>query len=673
MIVGLATGARGSSDTIPSPIIRHLDSLKLEGWKMFDIHEYVYNESFRLMGKSRFADAELLFDTAAMFFVSYDDFDNAARQLLSKSELLNMSERRAEALETVEPIKSWKVSDDVRILALINRATLLRTLDDPTRAEVELLNAQNIIEKTNIRTFENVLYYELSILSSIKGDFISSIEYTQKAIDIHTEDGTPFYKLRLLSQMSKLFVNIGNFERALDYHRQAYSIAKDHDMKFAKAELDEIGGMIFQRMGQLDSAKYYLKMVVGNEDPSSYKNRDWIGSRSRLAHIYLVEGQLDSALFYLPSLKSEVKPDIEEVHRGFTYKQVEAMYHRYIGELDKANEIITDLIYETQELKRPTFFLGTLKLGAQIAKDLEDEERYRKYVDQIQLIEDSLFNMRQSYKLHNIESEYRERKQEEKLNEAVMESEKRKAQMRFYLLITLGLAALAILLFILFRNNRRKSRLLKQQNETITTVLNEKEVLLKEIHHRVKNNLQIVSSMLRMQSRNLNDPEAQSALKESEARIRSMALIHQDLYQEDDLSGIAMPVYLDKLISNIQKTFGSQSSRVTVEQNIADLRLDLDTVIPLGLIINELLTNAFKHAFGEGGGRIGVELLETGKELWLTIEDDGKGYDMTKSKGGGFGLKMIKALSQKLGAEITTDTTSGTKTLLKITKFKKVV
>ena len=320
---GTAHNALGGSDTIPSPIIKHLDSLKLKGWKYLDIHEYVYNESMRLMGQSRFSDAEVLFDTAAMFFISYDDFDNAARQLLSKSELLNMSERRAEALETVEPIKSWKVNDSVRILALINRGNLLRTLDDPTLAEVELLNAQNLMEKTNIRTFENVLYYELSLLNDLKGDFISSIDYTQKAIDVHTEDGPPFYELRLLSQMSKLFVNIGNFDRALDYHRQAFSIARENDMKFASAELNEIAGMIFQRMGQLDSAKYYLKRVVGNEDPSSYQNRDWVGVRSRLASIYITEGQLDSALYYLPSLKSEVQLEITEVNRGFTYKQVQ--------------------------------------------------------------------------------------------------------------------------------------------------------------------------------------------------------------------------------------------------------------------------------------------------------------------------------------------------------------
>ena len=348
------------------------------------------------------------------------------------------------------------------------------------------------------------------------------------------------------------------------------------------------------------------------------------------------------------------------------------MYYRHIGDLDRADDIITNLIYETQEMKRPTFFLGTLKLGAQIAKDLDDERRYRKYVDQIQLIEDSLFNMRQSYKLHDIDSEYREKKQQQKLDEAVQQSEKRKAQIRFYLFVTLGLSALAVLLFILFRNNRRKSLLLKQQNETITTVLNEKEVLLKEIHHRVKNNLQIVSSMLRMQSRNLEDPDAQSALKESEARIRSMALIHQDLYQEDDLSGISMPQYLDKLISNIRKTFGGQNSQIVVEQKIEDLRLDLDTVIPLGLIVNELLTNAFKHAFDDEGGRISVELSEKEEELWLTIQDDGKGYDITRSGEGGFGLKMINALSQKLGAQIRTEATEGTMTLLVITKYKKV-
>ncbi|UBF24482.1 PAS domain S-box protein [Kovacikia minuta CCNUW1] len=207
----------------------------------------------------------------------------------------------------------------------------------------------------------------------------------------------------------------------------------------------------------------------------------------------------------------------------------------------------------------------------------------------------------------------------------------------------------------------------RQAAEALQTSLQEKEVLLKEIHHRVKNNLQIISSLLRMQSRQIADQQMVALFQEAQNRVQSMALIHEHLYQSPNLSYISFGQYLRTLVNNLFRSYGVREQQITIKLDVEDLQLTLNTAIPCGLIINELVSNALKYAFpGEQLGVVQVYLCQeaSATENWvvLTIEDNGVGipdrvnWETTES----LGLRIVRNLITQLGGTLTLDRREGT-------------
>ena len=203
----------------------------------------------------------------------------------------------------------------------------------------------------------------------------------------------------------------------------------------------------------------------------------------------------------------------------------------------------------------------------------------------------------------------------------------------------------------------------KRAEEQIRASLKEKEVLLKEIHHRVKNNLQIVSSLLYLQSRKTSDDQVLTVLKESQTRVRSMALIHEKLYQCDDLANINLGDYIRSLTSYLFNSYGVASHMVKLRINVDSAPLGLDRAIPCGLIINELVSNALKYAFPNGRkGEILVDLLRHGDgTLVLTVKDNGiglpDGLDITDTPS--LGLQLVNTLVRQLDGTIEVGNTDG--------------
>jgi two-component sensor histidine kinase len=159
----------------------------------------------------------------------------------------------------------------------------------------------------------------------------------------------------------------------------------------------------------------------------------------------------------------------------------------------------------------------------------------------------------------------------------------------------------------------------RKAEETLIASLSEKEALLKEIHHRVKNNVQIISSMLNLQVGEIRDELSRKLFEESQSRIRSMALIHEMLYQSEDLATVDFRDYIQSLLSSIFRSYSASASRVLLKTEIEQLSLPLDLAIPCGLILNELVCNALKYAFGDSSGTIGVSLARTPSSYDLTV------------------------------------------------------
>jgi len=235
-----------------------------------------------------------------------------------------------------------------------------------------------------------------------------------------------------------------------------------------------------------------------------------------------------------------------------------------------------------------------------------------------------------------------------------------------------GVALLLISLGLLVNNTRLKQqtnkkletqqRAIEEQNLTLRHLVNEKDWLVKEIHHRVKNNLQTVMGLLGTQSGYLRNDEAKNAISDSQRRIQAMSLIHQRLYQSNNLSAIKMTDYIHELVDSLSDSF-NVSNHIRFQLEIEPIKLDLAHCIPLGLILNEAITNSFKYALEEGReGVISISLRNIAeKTLLLTIKDNGAGlppgFDVDRSDS--MGMNLMRGLSAEIGAQFILSNQNG--------------
>jgi two-component sensor histidine kinase len=204
----------------------------------------------------------------------------------------------------------------------------------------------------------------------------------------------------------------------------------------------------------------------------------------------------------------------------------------------------------------------------------------------------------------------------------------------------------------------------KRAEEQTKASLREKEVLLKEIHHRVKNNMQVIISILNLQSKHVKDKRDLEIFKDSQNRIKSMALIHDKLYRSKDLASIDFPGYIKNLASHLFNTYSVSSSAIKLVADVKDISLDINTAIPCGLIINELISNSLKYAFLDGqGGEIRIKLYANKDDTFtLIISDNGIGLpeDLVFRNTKSLALQVVVALVEQLKGTIELDRSEGT-------------
>ena len=226
------------------------------------------------------------------------------------------------------------------------------------------------------------------------------------------------------------------------------------------------------------------------------------------------------------------------------------------------------------------------------------------------------------------------------------------------------LSSLVLILFGNIVHKRKTQRELARSAEQIRSSLGEKEILLKEVHHRVKNNLQVISGLLNLQAHHITDQMSKEIYKESQNRIISMALIHEELYQARDLARVDFGAYIENLAENLFGSYSVDKDRVTLDLDIDHTEMVVDTAIPCGLIVNELISNCLKHAFPDGmSGRVRVAFHELNdKEYELEVSDDGVGLppelDITRTAS--LGMQLIYLIVEQLKGKIEVSREGGT-------------
>lgn len=212
----------------------------------------------------------------------------------------------------------------------------------------------------------------------------------------------------------------------------------------------------------------------------------------------------------------------------------------------------------------------------------------------------------------------------------------------------------------------------KDAENKLKKSLNEKEMLLKEIHHRVKNNLMVISSLLNLQSRHIKDKAALDVFRESQNRADSMALIHERLYGSTDLKRIDFGDYISTLSTQLFHTYVTDPRRIKLKLNVENLMVDINTTVPLGLILNELVTNSIKYAFPEGkSGEIKIEFNKKDDEFILIVSDNGVGFpkNIDFRETDSLGLQLVNNLTSQINGKVELNVKNGTEFTIKFREY----
>lgn len=511
------------------------------------------------------------------------------------------------------------------------------------------------------------LFYNFSQIYAMLGDYEQALDYAYNGLRISELNGDERQTNIGYVELQNLYDQVGDDRNWLKYIRKALVFARrtENGMRIADLEFSLASYYADQKI--LDSAAFYADSGL-----AYYQDNDIVEGRGRglliKGRIAYERNDYNAAIASFNQALASFSPSSVEISRA--YQSLGAAYME-TGDYDRANQHLLkalDLRLQTEELKLIT---NTYKTLAENNDRAGNHQQAYQYLSTFMIYNDSLFNENKSKQIALIEAEY----ETEKKDQAIMTLEQEreiqaliadKRQNQMYLASGgLGVLLLAAGFFYYRARTRRKAnRMLQEKNEKIERQNKEKETLLKEIHHRVKNNLQVISSLLSMQSRSMTDQLAIDAMQESQGRVKTMALIHEKLYQYDDLSRINMREYMTQLSDFLSQTYRADKEiRVVIEADNIDL--DIDTAVPVGLITNELLSNAWKYAFHEmENGEINVQLHADRPGFYrLQVRDNGRGIprELDLENHRSLGLKLVRSLTRQLqGRFDITPETKGT-------------
>lgn len=507
------------------------------------------------------------------------------------------------------------------------------------------------------------------------GKYSDAAEALIASVNLYEEMGEPKSQANSLNSLANVYKRAKLNEKALDIYDQvkAITLRLQDSTGYTIALINQ--GNLLSQINQVQKASLNyqeaLKFASNNTFLLGYIYENW-------GNLLVGEKDFENGLEKLQkslTLRTGLKNPLQIY---YSKKSLGQGYYK-MGEYDTAEKYLTevyDYAFNIDDFE-------TLEISSNLLSELfKAKGQYKKalnFRNENQTIKDSLLNVSIVEKITEANAKYETEKKEKEIVQLKSENEIQylKLKNRNFLLAgsALGLLILSIFIFLIDRSRKHIKSLnlqLNDKNEQIQKALEEKNVLLKEIHHRVKNNLQVISSLLNLQSRNLKDKSAIEALNIGRSRVQSMSLIHQNLYQQEELTGLNIKSYFEKLTHNLFETYNLSNNEISITSQIDELVLDVDTLVPIGLILNELITNALKHAFPNQKGEIYVKIYEQQQELKIEVYDNGVGInkDLFDSNAS-YGNELIKALVNKLDGDIQINIDHGTQFIITIQNYQK--
>lgn len=457
------------------------------------------------------------------------------------------------------------------------------------------------------------------------------------------------------SYLGSVYMDLAEYDNAMFFLRKALLLYEQNNDYWGGAIAARFLGSLYNERDRSDSADYLLRTSLALANRLNDINGA-LFSRRYLAELMLKTGKPDSALILLQgNLDDARKTDNlqEMVNNLYDLGRLNVQQGHFSPALDYFNMAVS-----------MADSLGYFYEGMLISQHLSD--LYEKLGDygnalifnkRYKSLSDTIFSKEKRRSVDELRFKYETEKKNREISTLTMEKKVQAESLRTQRILGYALAAVLVLVLVtvvvLWRSYIQKKKSDK-----------EKALLLKEIHHRVKNNLQTVSSLLSLQSGSIGDKKIKEAVRESQSRVKSMALIHQVLYQQEEFLKIDIGRYLRLLADNIAASYGEGSRAVRCMVTCDSPELDIDTAIPLGLISNELIVNAYKYAFnGRDKGEILVSLYALNNRMLFSVSDNGNGlppefsFDQVQS----LGLRLVNLLTRQMRGEITLSSDKGTR------------
>tara|TARA_R110000850_G_scaffold147130_1_gene269304 strand:- start:15029 stop:17041 length:2013 start_codon:yes stop_codon:yes gene_type:complete len=576
---------------------------------------------------------------------------------------------------------------------------------------LEVLNPEESLHQTKLYRlqFERLKKSD-RVFSFSKQDSMAEIAWN-KVKDLNTKNkDNRLLLFDHLTYWSDIKMNLGDRIGSLDLFTKAISLMESYKLPESEAKISLYKGLFYGKYGLPEENHLSVENLV-----NSLRYYEKAGLDKYSTELYMIYAQLvfqhtgknrDSTNFYYDRLKKlleEYKKPMAHIwyYNMTSYDLIQQALPDGEGVNEKKYEearqnIIQGMdIIEAYGFQNTTFYPHFFSLIADVDYYTKNFNaalvNYRKAYELYQAMNDEYYSnallksmsdthkemgdfenalaYQEQYYTETLQTEKEKNQRSLRENElqlglnAQEKSLSQKQNQQTLLLILLGLSILTLALF--YRNFRLKqtSNLkLGLANKELNIKNKQNELLLKEIHHRVKNNLELVKSLISLQSAQLEDSATKDAMMASQNRVQSMGIIHQKLYQGENLGSIEMKDYFLNLGEGILDTFNAED-KVKIECAMDNLELDVDTAVPIGLIVNELLTNALKYAFPENrNGTIQISLSQASPEtLSLKVIDNGVGKNTgVAPKGTGFGSQLIQLLTQQLNGTMTENGENGT-------------
>lgn len=619
-------------------------------------------------------------------FTETDDFDStyladlekAFRQPLPDTLKLAIGNDLAYYWHTRNLDKALQWADTVYQLALSSNSKVWQgrlqiTLGAILLRQDNLDTAMMVLEsaKTKLPSKEwPLLITQMGYVMERKGLLSGAADYAQYGLQLGDTLKDIRARAMAYSDLSNLFWKQSKFEEGVEYGLEAEALYKqrgidDLDYSFT---LYVIGNSYLKIKDYTKALDYFSRALVISERYQFYNNlADIYISLSELYTLtqsyHQAEDAARSAIRYSALLGNNFMLMRSWLELG-KLQNLRQQPVLAISSLEKCLEVATEKF-------RDTYFLHIAykELGTAHAQTGDFKNAYRAFLKYDQL-KDSVFTAEADQRIARLQTEYQVAQKEITIQ---IQQQLISQQKRVQILFLVGGVLLILVVLILYRTYRNKLKVNQQLNQLNESLAlknaqldkrnAENELLLREIHHRVKNNLEIVSGLLSLQAAQLDIPAAQAIMQSSQNRVLSMGIIHQKLYQKDNLAAVEMKDYFQNLSESVLDSF-NESHRIKVHCAMAPIELDVDTAVPIGLIANELLTNALKYAFmKDQAGEIQISLTAVNDrgELFFQVRDNGIGKQNNGStKGTGFGTELVNLLVQQLNGRLTIESHQGT-------------